>query len=87
MSLLFCMNSYSKLYSSPSINEYRMTLSLNCKDAGDPVCTHTMTGETEEELLSNAKKHGMEVHGYSEEKWNEEISKNKDHYRSLIKKT
>jgi hypothetical protein len=44
-----------------------MTLSLNCKDAGDPVCTHTMTGETEEELLVNAKKHGMDVHGYSEE--------------------
>jgi predicted small metal-binding protein len=63
-----------------------MTLSLNCKDAGDPVCTHTMTGETEEELLTNAKKHGMEVHGYSEEKWNEDISKNKDHFRSLIKK-
>jgi predicted small metal-binding protein len=62
-----------------------MTLSLNCKDAGDPVCTHTMTGETEEELLANAKKHGMEVHGYSE-KWNEDISKNKDHFRSLIKK-
>lgn len=42
----------------------RMTLSLNCKDAGDPVCTHTMHGETEEELLANAKKHGIEVHGY-----------------------
>ena len=42
-------------------------------------------GETEE-LLANAKKHGMEVHGYSEEKCNEEISKNKDHFRSLIKK-
>ena len=52
-----------------------MTLSLNCKDAGDPVCTHTMTGETEEELLANAKKHGMEVHGYTEETWNEEIAK------------
>ena len=64
-----------------------MTLSLNCKDAGDPVCTHTMTGETEEELLANAKKHGMEVHGYTEENWNEEFSKNKDHFRSLIKKT
>ena len=44
-----------------------MTLSLNCKDAGDPVCTHTRTGETEEELLANAKKHGMEVHGYTEQ--------------------
>jgi hypothetical protein len=30
-----------------------------------------MTGETEKELLANAKKHGMEVHGYSE-KWNED---------------
>ena len=36
-----------------------MTLSLNCKDAGDPVCTHTMYGETEEELLENAKRHGI----------------------------
>jgi predicted small metal-binding protein len=44
-----------------------MTLSLNCKDVGDPVCTHTMTGETEEEVLANAKKHGIEVHGYTEE--------------------
>ncbi len=64
-----------------------MTLSLNCKDAGDPVCTHTMTGETEEELLANAKKHGIEVHGYTEETQNEEISKNKEHFRSLIKQT
>lgn len=40
-----------------------MTLSINCKDAGDPVCTHTMYGETEEEVLENAKKHGIEVHG------------------------
>ena len=31
-----------------------MTLSINCKDAGDPVCTHTMYGETEEELFENA---------------------------------
>ncbi len=34
-----------------------MTLSFNCKDGGDPVCTHTMHGETEEELLQNVKKH------------------------------
>ena len=32
-----------------------MTLSINCKDAGDPVCNHTMYGETEEELLKNVK--------------------------------
>jgi predicted small metal-binding protein len=62
-----------------------MTLSINCKDAGDPVCTHTMYGETEEELLENAKKHGIEVHGYTEESFNEEITKNIDHLRTVIK--
>jgi predicted RNase H-like HicB family nuclease len=46
---------------------------------------HTMYGETEEELLQNAKKHGIEVHGYTEQKWNEEIAKNSDHFRKLIK--
>ena len=60
-----------------------MTLSLNCKDAGDPVCTHTMYGETEE-LLQNAKKHGVEVHGYTEETW-DEIAKNSEHFRKLTK--
>jgi DNA-binding beta-propeller fold protein YncE len=25
-----------------------MTLSLNCKEAGDPVCTHTMYGNVNE---------------------------------------
>ena len=54
-----------------------MILSLNYKDAGDQVCIHTMTGETEEEFLVNAKKHGMEVHGYTKENWNGEISKSK----------
>jgi post-segregation antitoxin (ccd killing protein) len=44
-----------------------------------------MYGETEEELLQNAKKHGIEVHGYTEQTWNEEIAKNKDHFRKLIK--
>ena len=62
-----------------------MTLSINCKDAGNRVWDHTMYGETEEELLQNAKKHGIEVHGYSEEKWNEEIVNKKDDFRSLIK--
>jgi hypothetical protein len=36
-----------------------------------------MTGETEEKLLANPKKHGMEVHGYTKENWNGEISKTK----------
>ena len=42
-----------------------MALSLNCKEAGDPVSTQTMYGETEEEILANIKKHGIEVHGYT----------------------
>lgn len=62
-----------------------MTSSLNCKDAGDPVCTHTMYGETEKELLTTAKKHGNEAHGYIEEMWNEEIEKNKENFRKLSK--
>ena len=64
---------------------FEMTLSINCKDAGDPVCNHTMYGETEEEVLQNAKRHGIEVHGYTEDTWNKEISQNKDHFRKLIK--
>lgn len=64
-----------------------MTLSLNCNDAGDPVCTHTMYSKTEEELLANAKKHGIDVHGYMEETWSEEIEKNKEHFRKLIKQS
>jgi post-segregation antitoxin (ccd killing protein) len=44
-----------------------------------------MYGETEEELLQNAKKHGIEVHGYTEETWNEEIAKNGDQIRKVIK--
>ena len=58
-----------------------------CKDAGDPVCTHTMYGETEEELLKNAKEHGIKEHGYSEETWKNEMSHNLEHFRSLIKKS
>jgi predicted small metal-binding protein len=62
-----------------------MTLSINCKDVGDPVCTHTMYGDTEDELIANAKKHGIEVHGYTEETWNEEMSKNMDNIKKFIK--
>jgi len=45
-----------------------------------------MYGETEKELLQNAKKHGMEVHGYTEQSWNEEIAKNGEHFHKLIKR-
>ena len=62
-----------------------MTLSLHCKDAEDPVCTHTMYGETEEELIENAKKHAIEVHGYTEETFQDEMAKNLEHFRKPIK--
>jgi predicted small metal-binding protein len=62
-----------------------MTLSLNCIDAGDPIYTHMMYGETEEELIENAKKHGIEVHGYTEETFKEEMAKNLEHFRKVIK--
>ena len=45
-----------------------------------------MYGETEEELLQNANKHGK-VHGYTEQSWNEGVVKNGEHFRKLIKKT
>ena len=40
-----------------------MTFSINCKEAGDPTCTHTISGETEQELFHNAKNHAIEEHG------------------------
>jgi hypothetical protein len=64
-----------------------MTSSINCKDAGDPVCTHTMYGETEEELLKNAKEHGLKEHRSTEESLNKELSHNLEYFRTLIKKS
>jgi predicted small metal-binding protein len=44
-----------------------------------------MYGETEQELLENAKRHGIESHGYTEETFNEKIGNNMEHFRKLIK--
>ena len=46
-----------------------------------------MYGETEEELLQNAKEHGIKVRGFTEEQWNGGISKNLEYFRKIIKKT
>ena len=63
-------------------------LSINYKDAGGShLYTHKMYGETEEELFKNAKEHGIQVHGYTEETWNKEISKNKEQFKNLIKRS
>jgi post-segregation antitoxin (ccd killing protein) len=43
--------------------------------------------QTEEELMENAKKHGIEVHGYTEESFKEEMAKNLEHFRKVIKTT
>ena len=51
------------------------------------MCTHTMYGQTEEELMENAKKHGIEVHGYTEESFKEEMAKNLENFRKIIKTT
>ena len=78
-------NTYGVSHKYQRLGYIQMTLSINCKDAGDPVCTHTMYGETEEELLKNAKEHGIKEHGYTEETWKNEMSHNLEHFRSLIK--
>jgi hypothetical protein len=41
----------------------------------------------EDELFANAKKHGVEVHGYTEEAWREEVEANKEYFRKLIKQS
>ncbi|MGE5634725.1 MAG: hypothetical protein ACM3VV_05795 [Deltaproteobacteria bacterium] len=44
-----------------------------------------MYEENEEELFANAKEHGIKEHGYTEETLQEEISKNLEHFKNLIK--
>lgn len=67
-----------------------MILSINCKDAGDPTCSHTISGETFEqkgETFDNAKKHALEEHRITAAEFEEDVKKNEEKYRSLIKKT
>ena len=64
-----------------------MTFSINCKEAGDPTCTRTISGETEQELFHNAKNHAIEEHGMTATEFEEDVKKNEEKYRGLIKKT
>jgi len=64
-----------------------MTLSVDCKEAGDPICSHVVRGETEQELFENAKKHCTQDHGMTAEEFEEDFKKNEEKYRSLIKQT
>ena len=61
-------------------------LTIACRDVGQN-CDCVIQGETEEELIENAKKHGIEAHGYTEESFNEEIAKNLEHFRKAMKTT
>ena len=60
-------------------------LSINCKEAGDPQCSHTITGVTEQELFENAKKHAMDTHGMTAQQFKEDAKKKEGKYRKLIK--
>ena len=60
-------------------------LSINCKEAGDPQCSHTITGTTEQELFENTKKHAMETHGMTAQQFENDAKKNEAKYRKLIK--
>ena len=64
-----------------------MTLSINCKEAGDAKCEHTVTGETEQELMENGKKHAMDVHGMIAEEVDKYFKENEEKFRSLIKQS
>lgn len=60
-------------------------LSINCKEAVDPQCSHTITGATDQELFENARKHAMQSHGMTAQEFEEDVKKNDAKYRKLIK--
>jgi hypothetical protein len=68
-------------------NNYDKNLSnLPTQTPDDPICTHILYGGTEE-LFKNAKGQRIQVHGYTEETWNKEISRNQEHFKNLIKQS
>ena len=49
-----------------------MTLKLACKDIDiESQCPYVAHGETEEEVMEDAVKHGKEVHNYTDEQLND----------------
>jgi predicted small metal-binding protein len=57
---------------------------LECREVGFD-CSHTMTGNTEEEVLQRAREHGTQVHNLNESEIQNPEMQNK--LRSLIRKT
>lgn len=43
-----------------------MAYTLACRDAGQPTCPFVARGKTKEEVLTQAAKHGKQVHGYTD---------------------
>ena len=62
-----------------------MTFLINCKQARNPACTHTIRGETEQELFYNVMNHAIREHGMTAAEFEEDVKKNLEKYRSLIK--
>ncbi len=48
-----------------------MAFELACKDLGMDTCDYVSKGNTMEEFMADAGKHGKEVHGYTEEQMND----------------
>ena len=61
-----------------------MAYTLACRDLGSD-CPYVARGETMEELLADAAKHGKEVHGMTDEQLND--PKTIDQWKALIKQT
>jgi hypothetical protein len=64
-----------------------MTLRLNCKDAGDQYVLIRCKEKLRQSSLTMQRNMGIEVHGYTEETWNEEMAKNKGNFQKLIRST
>lgn len=50
-------------------------------------CSHIAYGDSEEALFRNAGYHAVKAHGYTEQSWGDELSKNLEILRNNIKKT
>jgi predicted small metal-binding protein len=54
---------------------------------GHSGCSHIAYGDNEEALFRNAEYHAVKAHGYTEQSWEDELSKNLDILKKNIKRT
>lgn len=62
-----------------------MTLSINCKDAGDPCMYPYDVWWNRRGSFEQCQRIGIKEHGYAEESWNEILSKVLEHFKKIIK--